>query len=178
MENVAEIRDQLQKVVDLLCKTKKYEQGYMVNAQKLGLQGEKRRFRYESAKVHNLINFYICDIFDTYGLSLKNEEQAVSVAPIGSISAYFDTVLEFLESKHDNLHAIANKLVTLNAQHAATKLYDKCRCIIEDIKYYRRTIQEGKSTGWSTEFMLLHQTTQCNIHDHFEKKEREMEFPG
>jgi hypothetical protein len=176
MKYANEIKNQLQAVIDILCKAKMFQLDAMTKAQQLGLQGEKRRMRYESAKNHNLINFFVCDSFDVYGITVKVNPSSLSMPSISNIKEYFETCNAMIESQYDTLHGIANQLVAYNCQHEAKLLYDKCRCLIEDIKYYRRTIQEGDIVGWKPEFILLHQTTACNIHDEFEKKEAEIGY--
>jgi len=176
MENVLEIKDQLQKAVDTLCKAKKFEEEGMLIAQRIGLQGEKRRLRYESAKTHNLINYLRCDSYDVYKIQLSGNSQAVTVPDISSLKGFFETFLQKMEDQYEALHTYANKLVVLNARHYAEPLYKKCECLLDDIKYYKRTIMEGNNTSWSVEFMYLHQTTGENVHDCFESKEKEVGY--
>lgn len=173
MEHITEVKNLLQKSIDVLSKAKRMEEEYMFCAQKLGLQGEKRRLRYESSVNHNLINFLRCDSFDVYSFELICNVQNINIQIPPTVKDFFESYLMKLENEYDVLHDIANKLVVSNAQHAAKHLYDKCRCIIEDIKYYKRTLLEGNATGWKPEFIFLHQTTGCNVHDFFEEKERE-----
>jgi len=176
MENTTEIKDLMQKAIDVIAKSKKFEEEGMIIAQRLGLQGEKRRLRYESAKNHNLINFLRCDSFDVYRFLLTNNTQAVTMPDITTIKGFFESYLQKIEEQYDSLHAIANKLVVANAKHVAEHLYKKCACLIDDIKYYKRTIQEGTKTEWSVEFIFLSQTTAENIHDEMEKKEKEVGY--
>jgi len=176
MENTTEIKEQLQKAVDVFCKAKKMEESYMLSAQRLGLQGDKSRLRYESTVNHNLINFLRCDSFDVYGFTLAATEQSAAITEPTSIRAFFESYLLKIESECDALHAIANRLVVMNAQHVAAHLYAKCRCLVDDIKYYRRTILEGHTVNWNPEFIFLHQTTAENIHDTFEEKEKSVGY--
>ena len=145
-------------------------------AQYLGLQGEKRRMRYESTKSHNLMNYLKCDAFDVYGIDLKTHHQEVEMPEIMNIKGYLTAYLEKIEHQYDILHSIANKLVLANCQHYACCLYDVCKDLICDIKYYRRTMLEGDVTKWSPEFILLHQTSAENIHDKFEGKEKKVGY--
>lgn len=171
MENIPQIKDLLQKAIDILCKSKMYEEDYMLVAQKLGLQGEKRRLRYESGKNHKLINDIRCDAFDTYGLTLTNKVTPITAPPATTMKDFFENYLEKMDGQYDALHGIANQLITLNAKCAAMPLYEKCSCLIDDIKFYNRTIMEGEIVGWKPEFMLLREVTAENVHDTFEKKE-------
>jgi hypothetical protein len=171
-----EIKTLLQNALSVLCKSKRFEEDVMLKAQRLGLQGEKRRLCYESARNHNLINYFKRDSFDAYALTLAVPEVQVSNVTINGIQEFFQISLQKVEEQYDALHTIANSLVAANGQHYACLLYDRCRCLIEDVKYYRRTILEGNATGWKPEFIFLHQTTACNIHDEFEKKEAEVGY--
>jgi len=176
MEKSEEIKLLLQKAIDTLNTSKCFEERAMMIAMKLGLQGEKRRMRYESAKNHNLINFFLCDTFDTCGLVLTKEHQPISTPIINSMQEYFTALLNKTEELHAVLHDVANKMVIAGYKHGANYLYEKCCCLIEDIKYFRRIIREGTATLWSAEFIFLHQTTEHNIHDCFEAKEKEVGY--
>lgn len=176
MEYTNNIKIQLQDAVNLLSKAKRFEEQFMVIAQRLGLQGEKRRLRYESAVNHNLINFIICNSFDVYGISITSDPQNNSVPNVSTIEDFYTNYLAKMENQYDKMHEIANILVTSNCQHMAKYLYDRCRSLIEDIKYYRRTIMEGDAVKWNPEFIFLHQTTQCNIHDYYEEKEKSVGY--
>ena len=176
MHNVNEIRDLLQQALVAIYKSEKFEEKAMSIAQYLGLQGEKRRMRYESAKNHNLMNYLKCDSFDAYGIELKIHHQEVEMPEVMNIKGYFTTYLEKIEGQYETLHSIANKLVMANCQHYACCLYDICKHLMCDIKYYKRTIMEGDIVKWSPEFIFLHQTTNENVHDHMEEKEKEIGY--
>lgn len=176
MENIAKIKELLQKAVDIVYKAEKYEEHAFVLAQKIGLQGEKRRLRYESVKSHNLINYLISDSYDALGVNLTRTHHNVSVPENSSIKSFFEMYLGKLEDQYEALHEVANALVVNNYQHGACRLYELCKCLIDDMKYYRRTINEGNATGWSVEFIYLHQTTEENVHDHFEEKEKSIGY--
>jgi hypothetical protein len=80
-------------------------------------------------------------------------------------------VLQVLEKEYDDLHTIANGLVNANVRSYAEFLYKKCECLLDYIKYYRRTIAEGTTAAWNVVWLFEHQTTACNVHDEFEGKE-------
>jgi len=172
MEHTTEVKNLLQQTVDSLCKSRYYEEEAMCIAQRIGLQGEKRRMRYDSVKCTNLIHHLLCDAYDAYGITIEMKETHVSTPTITNFSGYFNTVLGFYESKYDTLHGIANKLVLANAKSYAEKLYCICGCVMDDIRYFRRTIAEGKLNNWDASWILLHETTDHNVHDHMEEKEK------
>jgi len=140
------------------------------------LQAEKRRLDYESVMNHNLINYFTRDSFDAYGITLIISEPAIRQVEIGSIEEFFQKGLQKLEEEYDSLHSIANGLVANNAQPYACILYDQCKRLTGYVKYYRRVILEGDATDWKPEFIFLHQTTACNMHDEFEKKEESIGY--
>lgn len=174
--NKQEIKSLLQQAVDAVSMAKSLEEDLMCKAQTLGLQGEKRRQRYESAKSYNFIKFLKCDAFDAYGIELELKHVAAPSQQVSGIKGYFDVFLSKQEQLYDMLHTIANKLVVNNCQYYAKFLYGKCACIVEDTKYTRRTILEGNLVNWSPEFILLHQTTMENVHDRYEEKEKEVGY--
>lgn len=178
MEYLTEKQNLIQKAVDALFKSHRFDEESSLLALKLGLQGEKRRTKYESIKSSILINYIRCDSFDSYGFVIKKEFQPITAPDASSIKEFFPMYLTKLENEYDTLHSIANSLVAANTQHLAKCLYEKCSCIMDYIKYYRRTIREGILTGYSPEFILLHQTTAENVHDSFEEKELKNWHPG
>jgi hypothetical protein len=103
----------------------------------------------------------------------------VSALNVTDMQTFFSQYLLVLEKEYTELHAIANNLVTAAARHYAKQLYGKCEFLLEQIKYYRRTIMEGNITGWVPEyvgFVLLHETTACNVHDDAEKMEESVGY--
>lgn len=166
--------DQVLFVLDI---SKKWCEKMMPIAQELGLQGEKRRMRYNSTKCHNLINYLICDYFDTSGikLSLDPHQGRESIPEISSFKEYFEAYLGLLEDTHTHLHKCANLFVGAGARHYAKPLYVKCAEMIDDIKYVRRTLAEGETAKWDPNFIFLYQTTGENIHDEFESKEKKVD---
>lgn len=170
--NHKEVKTLLQQGIDALLTSKSLEEDLMYKAQKIGLQGEKRRQRYESTKSYNLIKFLRCDAFDTCGIELELKSVTAPVQRVTNIKEYFEVFLSKQEQLYEMLHTIANKLVVNNSQYYAKFLYEKCNCIICDIKYARRIILEGNLVSWNPEFILLYQTTDENVHDSFEEKEK------
>lgn len=177
MKHTEEVKELLQKALDATCRAEYYEQTMCLVAQKIGLQGEKRRMRYESVKCHNLINYLRTDAYDTYGIELVYDKTITAQIPvITNFESYYETVLGYYTSKYDTLHSIANKLVMANAREYACKLYHLCDCILSDIKYFKRTLREGRLAKWDPSWMLLHETTDYNVHDEYEKKEHEVGY--
>lgn len=174
MEHISEIKQLLQQAINAAYTSEKWEEKAFPIAQRIGLQGEKRRERYQSVKSHNLVNYLKSDSFDLYGINLTVHHIEVDVPEVTSIKEYFTMVLEKTIGQYDKLHNIANKLVMANAKCSAEKLYCFCDELACDIKYFRRTIMEGNIVNWDSKFMLLHQVTQSNVHDSIEEKEHKI----
>lgn len=175
MEHISEIKQLLQQAINAAYTSEKWEEKAFPIAQRIGLQGEKRRERYQSVKSHNLVNYLKSDSFDLYGINLTVHHIEVDVPEITSIKAYFEMVLEKTIGQYDKLHTIANKLVMANARSSAKCLYCFCDELACDIKYFRRTIMEGNIVNWDPKFMLLHQVTAEDVHDNFEAKEKSID---
>lgn len=176
MENQKEVKEQLQKAVDVLCKFKCQDEEFALMAQSLGLQAEKRRYRCGTTKYHNLINFLRCDAFDYAGLSLSLNIPNISMPSYGSPEKFFKENLEYLIRKRETFHKVANNLVILLEKEYAGCLYCLCECLKEDIKYYRRFILEGDKNGWDATWVLIRQTTAEDEHDTLEKKEKSVGY--
>lgn len=179
MEKSAEIKALLQNVVEELQYAEKYCKSYMLKAQRVGLQGEKRRLRYESVKYHNLINYLECDYYDLYGSDLEVQYMERHIPTVKGVKDFFEKVLEYFEKRYDRLHKIANDLVVANGRNYASCLYAHCDCLIEYIKEYRRVLVEGEMSGWTDAYiqrLMLHETTWHNVHDHYEDKEKSVGY--
>lgn len=172
VENVKTI---LQNVVSELYASEKYFEAYLLKAQKLGLQGEKRRLRYESTKMHNLINFIKCDFYDLFGESLDIAHSEIPVQPVSGVEDFFKKCLTHFWKGFQSLHSAGNALVTSNARNYALKIYDICDHWACYVKELRRIIDEGVESGWSDahlQRLMIQQTTWENVHDRFEDKEK------
>lgn len=180
MENKARIQELLQKVVIILYKAEKMEEECATLAQRIGLQGEKRRLRARSVESHNLINYIICDNYDYADISLDRAHDKIEMEHKHMLpKAFFELYLEKLMDQSEALHTIANGLVANNYSYGADPLY----CLIKDklakdIKYYHRTIKEGNDNDWNWVWLSQHQTTAENIHDEFQKEEKKLGYPG
>lgn len=173
--DATEIKPLVVQSVTSLCKFKKYYEDAFLKAQRMGLQGEKRIFRLYTDKHYLLVNYLISDCFDAFQLDIERPSD-VSVSEISAkdIPSFFKGYLPVIEKEYIELHSLANSLVVAMARNYAKCLYNKCDCLMEDIKYYHRTIMEGDSRNWDSAYIALlleHQTTRENRHDQTEKKE-------
>lgn len=173
MIKVDEIKGLLQQAVDTLYKSKRWNESIMCIAQKMSLHGEKRRLRYESGKDHQLINYLRCDAFDLFGIELSNTAIPVSVPSISSMKGLFQAELDKALEEYEVYHDLGNKLVIAGARTYAEHLYKMCDCLSCDIKEFRRFIMQGDRTEWDASFILYYETTNHNIHDSFESKEKD-----
>ena len=179
MDRMNEVKSLLQGAIGELYYAEKYCKSYMLKAQKLGLQGEKRRLRYESTKYHNLINYFECDFFDLYGIDVYMQHAERQIDTVSGVKDFYNKVLSYSEKLYDKFHSIANALVVANGRNYAQHLYGKVDCLTEYIKEYRRIIMEGDASNWSDAYVqriMLHETTVHNVHDYFEEKEKEVGY--
>lgn len=173
MRDKDQIKLTIQELINVVHDSTKWEMEGMHRAQKLGLQGEKRRNRYECSKNLDLLNSLRCYSFDVFGWSLKPEQREITIAATGDFSTYFSVYLKKITTVYDSMHDLANKLVQLNMQPLACRIYERLDCIMKDIINTNRTIMEGEKTGWSPEFIFLHQISEENTHDKYEAKEKD-----
>lgn len=172
MRDKDQIKSTIQELLNVVSDSMNWEMEAFTRAQKLGLQGEKRRNRYECSKNLDLLNSLKCFSFDLFGWTLKPEQREITIVPTGDFSTYFSVYHKKITTVYESMHDLANKLVQLNMQPLSCRVYRKLDCIMKDIIDTNRTIMEGEKTGWSPEFMFLHQTTVENVHDEYEKKEK------
>lgn len=179
MEKSNEVKGLLQSALVEIYKSEKFCEAYLLKAQKLGLQGEKRRLRYFSVVWHNLKNYLHCDYFDLFGGSLEASHSETMQQSVTGIQDFFAKTLSHFENIYDKLHTISNGLMPANGYVYATCLLDKCNCIAEYIKEYRRIIMEGEASSWSQEYIqriMMNETTWKNVHDHYEEKEKSVGY--
>lgn len=173
MRDREQIRIVVQELVNTIHDSISWEVEAIDRTQRLGLQGEKRRNRYDMATNIDLLNHIKCMYFDLFGTSIKPDPRTVVLSDTETFSSYFSVYLKKQTTVYDSLHDLANRLVALNMQPLASKIYKKLECITENIICTNRIIFEGEKTNWSPDFIFLHQTTDENIHDKYEEKEKE-----
>jgi hypothetical protein len=179
MRHKEQLKNLLQTAAADLMYAERFSKSYMLKAQKIGLQGEKRRFRYESVRFHNLWNYLHCDFYDLFGSDLITTHTEEQIPTITNVSDFFSKVLDFSEAMYDKFHAAANAMMPAHGYTYACKLLEVCKCLAECIKYYRRAISEGNTSSWSDAYiqrLMLHQTTDCNVHDEYEAKEADVGY--
>lgn len=171
MKYSSEIKSQLQKAVDVMYAAEKFEEEILIHAQVIGLQGEKRKERYCSSKSHNLVNYLKCEAYDVFGAVIRPHHVETPPMSITNFEKYFEISLERHVNIYDELHEIANELVKYHYQPVACLLFCKCKCILDEIRYIKRTLAEGKKAAWSPTWIFTYQTTFENVHDKYEKLE-------
>ena len=171
--NKENLKNILQSVYNEFYNAEKWCESYLTKAQKLCLNGEKRRLRYESVKFHNLKNYIVTDAFDSFGIELSLEHQEATISTVTGISDFFAKSLDYCDKNYNKFHNFANELCQNNAYCYTKKLLELTHCILEQIKYYRRTIAEGNAANWDMTWLLQHQSTAESVHDTYEKLEKE-----
>ena len=147
---------------------------YLLKAQKLNLQGEKRRLRYYSVIYHKLGNYLKTDFYDLFGTDIIYNYKKQKFDKVAGIGDFFKKLLAYSIKMYDKFHASANSLTQVHCSTYAAALLERVKYIGDDIKEYRRVIAEGDEAGWSDAYiqrLMLRQTTAENVHDRFEKLE-------
>ena len=175
MEKSNETKSLVESAIVEIYNCEKFAEYYFKKAQRVGLQGEKRRLRYFSTVCHNLKNYLPSDFYDLYGIALKECHPTVQVNenPL-TIPEFFEKSLNFFESEYDAIHKISNSLIMSNSANYADKLMCICEKLAKYIKKYRRIKVEGESFGWGQEYIqriMLLQHSLSDVHDKFKKKE-------
>ena len=177
MEKANEVKGLVQSAYNEVYNAEKFCESYCVKAQKIGLQGSKRKLRYESVGWHQLKLFLLTDFYDFYGDELNMEHKEQQISTVTGVQDFYRKLLNYYEKLYNTLHSLSNSLVISNASAYSKHLNEKCACIMESIKHYRRTIIEGDNCGWNLVWLYQHETTDYNTHDTYEAKEKEKGYP-
>jgi len=170
----AEAKILMESAVISLYEAEEFCQTRCLTAQKLFLEGEKRRLRYMSGCFHNLIRHLLSDYFDLNCQFLDCTHEEKQLSDINNVSDFFKKTLRYFEDLHDTLHGYANSLIPVLAYRYAKKLLCECDTIAGIIIEYKRIVGEGEKTNWDNVFvqrLMSKQQTDENVHDLYEKKE-------
>lgn len=160
----------MQRAINLLEASRAWEGQAFLKAQILGLQGEKRRERYEARKDYMLMQYLQCCAVDLFDTELTPSSSQVTISNT-SIPEYFRTYLKKLWETYNELHNIANDLVVAGWKPIAEPLYCHLDYLLEVIVETKRTIKEGDLADWEYHHVSRYQVSNHNIHDCYEKKE-------
>jgi hypothetical protein len=174
MKHAEQAKSLLQTAYSDVMYAERFCKEYLLKAQKLGLQGEKRRLRYYSVIYHKLGNYLKTDFYDLFGEDIVCACEKHDFELVSGISDFFQKLLEYSIRMYDKFHASANALMSVHGYNYSCAMLERVKYIGDDIKEYRRIISEGVDAGWSDAYiqrLMLRQTTDENVHDRFEEME-------
>lgn len=167
----------LQAAVNLLYASQEWEGVAHMKAQKLGLQGEKRRERYEQRKELCIMQYLQSVAIDLFDVEIMPARQNVNFPQVTDIQSYFNQYLAKLWEIYEGIHSIANELVVKNYKAISEPLYEYACCLFKEIIDTRRTIKEGTIANWEFHHVSRYQVSMKeNVHDKFEGKEEQQGY--
>lgn len=176
MLNASETLKTMQDCINLLYASGELENHAMLKAQKLGIQGEKRREGHDERKELCLMQHLqrlAMDVFDTELYPVKS---TIPLPTMSTIQEYLQQYLAKLTEVYDKLHEYANALVVLKYRPIAAPMYayvDYIWCEIIDI---RRQMKEFALAGYEYHHVSRYQVGYENRHDDYEGKERDQGY--
>lgn len=173
MENSGKITALMQKAVNVLNDSEKWCNQAFMQAQLLGLQGEKRRERHEARKGYMLIQYIQSLSIDLFDHIITAQDSTVKIQGTKDIPSYFNMYLNKLETEYNELHTIANDMVVANYRIIAEQIYCYTDCLFKEIIDTKRAIKECTLAKWEYHHVSRYQVSMKeNVHDIYEKKER------
>lgn len=146
-------------------------------AQKLFLEGEKRRLENLSTHYHIFIRKFEKDFFDEFLTNIQCEHNTLALSDVSNIEQFFKKTRQFLTDLKVKLHRFANELMPTLGYYYAKILLCEYEHLREVVIYYNRKVAEGDKQGWSDAYIqriMLEQQTAENVHDSEEKREYEL----
>lgn len=159
--------------VDCLVAASDWEDVAFVEALGLGLQAEKRVNRFEGTKDNNIRKYLQSEAFDIFETKIHIEHDEVQFPRVTTPEEFFMAYREKIWEMMYILHDVANKFVSpLDMKCLSECLYDRVKCLKEDIVRVNRTIARLRQKGQYHD-LLIYETSWENWHDDMEKKEHE-----
>jgi hypothetical protein len=176
MEKTQETKTLMESVVIQLYNAEHFCESRCLTAQKLFLEGEKRRLRYLSTRYHDLIRFFETDFFDLFAEFLNCPHTPAILSEISNVGEFFKKTNRCVEDFHNKLHGYANDLMPCFSYRYAKILLCKIDEISNIIVEYNRIIGEGEKCNWDNYYIqriMSKEQTYENIHDLYEEKEND-----
>lgn len=170
--NQTECLQLIQDAVNALNALRVWEDWAHMRAQRLGLQGEKRRERDDEHEDLCLMQYLQSVAVDLFDAEVYPAAASTSFPQIGRIPDYFKTYLAQLWEAYDELHTVANDLVIKGYKSIAEPIYCHIGHLFDEIIETRRTIKEGDLAGWEYHHVSRYQVAMDNVHDRYEGKEK------
>lgn len=166
----------LQDAINLLDASQKWENRAQIKAQKLGIQGEKRREGHDERKELCLAQYLQRTAMDIFDAELYPEVGNVSAPAFSRPQDYFTAYHAKLWETYEALHMIANELVVKGYKPIAGPMYDYACYMFDEIIDTRRQLKEYALAGWEYHHISRYQVSYENRHDDYEKKERKQGY--
>lgn len=179
LPNKTEYLQSIQAVINTLRACMEWDDKAFLEAQAIGLQGEKRRDCHEECKTLMLSQWLRRKTGDLFDVKVLPEPVQVNLpSEMSTIPGYFNAYLNKMEETYSGLHKQANVLVNMGYQPIAKKLYKYTCHLMKIIIEVRRIIKEGKLANWEYHHVSRYQVSFDNVHDRYECKEKKMGYPG
>lgn len=175
-----EILNQIQKTVDWLFLFEEWENGAFVRALSLGIQGKKREARFEGSKDLNIRKYLQSAAGDIFETEIYPKMTPAPFPQVNNIEGFLSEYRRGLWDMYWKMSESANTFVApLCMRDLACPLYERASCIKDTIITLNRQIQrwtDAKQYGTPYHDFILYETSDYNIHDHYEKKESMMGY--
>lgn len=169
--DTARIQPLLQKALNLMETAALWERSAAKKAHMAGLQGEKRRLRWLAREAQNVVDWTEHTIYDLANLDISPQLGTTDVSNLRDTMSTIKGIIDKLWLIHNEIHQIANDLVTAKCKSFAEPLYcyaKKLFCIITEL---RRADSEYEKASYDYQMIARYQVGLCNIHDDYERME-------
>jgi len=159
----------LQRCINKLAIAAEWEESAMVKAVSLGLEGEKRKNRYESTMDTNIRKYFQTAAFDIFETELYPDTVSrKNLENIKDPESFFAEYLKFLWEFYDTLTTAANQFVApLCFRKLAQPLYCRADCLLEEIICTQRRLKRGRKNGFGHDLDVYEYSWE-NVHDKYE----------
>jgi hypothetical protein len=179
--NKQECISHIQKTVNLLTDLEAWEDMAFVEAQSLGLQGEKRENRYEGTIDGGIRKYLQSEAFDLFDAKIHVNPSSIhfaeSAEPVEFLEMYCAGLWDIMYKLHD----AANMLVSPHCLRSmATPVYARCECIKDAIIDISRKIKRYRAVekhGTPLHDLYRESNTAETKHDRFEPLEKSVNHP-
>lgn len=162
----------MQKAINLLEASSKWNDHMSMKAHELSVHGEKRVEREEARKEMGMRQHFQHLALDLFDAELYPNIGNMTTPQVTNITAYFETYIQKLWALYSELHAIANDLVIAGYKPISEPLYEYIECIQKDIIEAKRLAKEYKLANNEFHHISRYEVSYRNVHDDMEKKEK------
>lgn len=170
--NHDKIISMMKHAIDMLAYQSKYDDVASMKAHIVGLQGEKRIDRIEDRKYHMTAQYLQHKLWDKFDVEYYPIEKPVNLSMVTSIDSYFSTHIAALWEFYMSLNALGNEMVAAGYNSYSDCLSCHAKEVDETIDRLQRLSDEYTMSGKSYIHISRYETTNCNVHDEGEEKEK------